>query len=230
MCLAHLRFLARLFASLPSAKRSKDQTDDYVFSMANAQGGNNDTQLRVGGGDLFRGWFLREGRVRLQHVQRVDEKHNPFATPFDDPITPASTCFRRPSLFPPPHITPLEHNLPFSSTLHFSPFASLPSPFDSSVTLARLYLIAAYFVLVIIALVWQSDLSPTTKTKGEGADFIRAGLVALAQIPLVVALGVKGNLLGLCVGLGHEKMKVFHKIVGRVIFFAATLHVALYRE
>jgi ferric-chelate reductase len=61
-------------------------------------------------------------------------------------------------------------------------------------------------------------------------DFIRTGLVALAQIPLVVALGVKGNLLGLCVGMGYEKMKAFHKIVGRVIFLAATLHVALYRE
>jgi hypothetical protein len=160
----------------------------------------------------------------------VDEKHNPFATPFDDAITPASTSFRRPTLLPPPHITPLVHNLPFSSTLHFSPFASLPSPFSSSVTLARLYLVAAYFVLVIIALVWQSDLSPTTKTKGEGADYLRSGLVALAQIPVVVALGVKGNLLGLCAGLGYERMKAFHKIVGRVIFFAATLHVALFCE
>jgi hypothetical protein len=224
MLLVHPRFLARLFASISSKKTDKVDKNDYVFSMANAQGGSQ-TKREIGGGGLFQGWILRKGRSRVQIVTHTIDEKDPFATPFDDP-SPSPAV--RATLYPPPHITPLHHNLPLSSTLFLAPFSRLPNALGSSITLARIYIVLGYLAFVIIALVWKCDLSPTTKTKGYGADFLRPGLVATAQIPVIVALGVRGNLLGLCVGVGYERIKVFHKVVGRTVFLCSTLHIALY--
>ena len=55
-------------------------------------------------------------------------------------------------------------------------------------------------------------------------------MVALVHVPMVIALGVRGNLVGLCVGKGYERLKVFHKLVGRILFLCATLHTAFYSE
>jgi hypothetical protein len=91
-------------------------------------------------------------------------------------------------------------------------------------------LIVGYLLLNAFALIWRSDITPTTKVKGYGYDFYRTGLVAITQLPLAVGLGVRGNIVGLCVGKGYEKLKRLHKIVGRVLFLAATLHTVFYCE
>lgn len=100
----------------------------------------------------------------------------------------------------------------------------------SHLTVPDLYLIITYLAIIAIALTYKVDLSDVTKTKLTGADFMRSGAVAVAQLPVVVALGVRGNFVGLMVGRGYERLKLYHKIVGRVILLAATLHTALYSE
>jgi hypothetical protein len=52
----------------------------------------------------------------------------------------------------------------------------------------------------------------------------------MVQIPLVIALGVRGNIIGLCVGKGYERLKTFHKIVGRVCFLSSGLHTAFWSK
>ena len=154
-------------------------------------------RLPIGGGDLRSGWLLKGGKTGVT----LD-----------------------PTFTPPPHITPLQQHLPFSSVLLFAPFAWLPRWLSCRASLSEVCIIAAYLVVVAFALIWRSDVTPTTDTKGYGYDFNRTGLTAMVHIPWAVALGVRGNIVGLCVGKGYERLKRLHKIVGRVLFLAATLH------
>lgn len=232
--ISHPRFLARLFASIPTSSDSKSSSysrrTDYPHDGQSRAVTVAEKAVRVvGGGGLSTGWILRQAEARTHLSLPINETDDPFASPFDDlslhtPSTPD------PHLYPPPHIAPLLSHLPLSSTFLLAPFSSLPNPFRSSATLIQIYIAAAYLFFVALALIWKSDITPTTKDKGYGGDFARSGLVALTQIPLVVALGVRGNLIGLCVGKGYERLKFFHKVVGRVLFVAATLHVAFFSK
>jgi len=94
----------------------------------------------------------------------------------------------------------------------------------------QLVVIALYIAVCVTALLWKSDPLPPTAAKPYGNDFQRSGLVGMVQIPLVIALGVRGNIIGLCVGKGYERLKTFHKIVGRVCFLATGLHVAFWSK
>ncbi|TXT15525.1 hypothetical protein VHUM_00028 [Vanrija humicola] len=88
---------------------------------------------------------------------------------------------------------------------------------------------AAFGVISIIACSYKSDLSIPTKAKNwTGWDINRTGLVCTAFIPVAVALGVRGNLVGLVIGKGYERIKVMHKWVGRVTVLIATVHSLLY--
>ncbi|WVQ95159.1 hypothetical protein IAU59_002253 [Kwoniella sp. CBS 9459] len=241
MIISHPRFLARLFASLKSEDRPAPlPTSRFPFNSSRISLDGAALERKVGGGGLRQGWSLRRGENKTllnDDIQRrpqspVSTKSDPFASPLDEksrvafptiePTTPP------PHLYPPPHIVPLLSNLPFSSSLLFTPFSRLPNPFKSYLTLSQLYLVKGYCILISFALIWRSDLSPATKDKGYGGDFMRSGLVSMAQIPLAIALGVRGNIIGLCVGKGYERLKVFHKIVGRLTFLAATVHAAAY--
>ncbi len=233
MLIAHPRFLARLFASLPQREqtRAKREPTTNPFDVRGDMGAvsNEKAERVVGGGGLAEGWILREGEERTHLISPLGEKCDPFSSSVDDlSLDPANKA--TPHLYPPPHITPLLTHLPLSSTFVAAPFSRLPNPFRSSATLVQVYFIAVYLALVALALIWKSDVTSTTKTKGYGNDFARSGLVAVAQVPLVVALGVRGNLIGLCLGKGYERLKIFHMVVGRVLFLAATLHVAFFSE
>ena len=91
-------------------------------------------------------------------------------------------------------------------------------------------IVVAFLTLLSLAMAFRSIPGPAKQDSGYGQDFLRTGWVATVQVPVVVALGVRSNFLGLLVGQGYDKLKVFHKIVGRVIFFASTLHVGFFRE
>ncbi|ORY35813.1 hypothetical protein BCR39DRAFT_585410 [Naematelia encephala] len=217
---SHTRFLARVFASRGSkSTKSSQPTSDYPFALQSSQG---NSPKRVGGGDLDQGWLLRAGpSMRTSSMSDfLSQKSDPFASP--------SASISKPTFSPPPHITPLLSHLPFSSKLLLAPFSRLPSVLNTKLNLVQLYIVFGYLLLVAIALIYRSDLSPATSAKGSGSDFMRSGLVAASQLPLVVGLAVRGNLIGLCVGKGYERLKVFHKIVGRVMFVAATVHVICY--
>ncbi|WWC93364.1 hypothetical protein V866_000198 [Kwoniella sp. B9012] len=248
MIISHPRFLARLFASLSSSKKSNSKSNNndlvkiYPYTKEALETIKPQPKREVSGGDLSQGWLLSKGENRRIEISSPlsspdndsCSKKDPFAssTSMDEkalsPIDISIQSYDSPVHYPPPHIIPLLHHLPLSSWLLFTPLAKLPSHLKSYLILPQLYLISGYMILICFALIWKSDLSPTSQDKGYGGDWMRSGLVATAQVPLVIALGVRGNIIGLCVGKGYERLKVYHKIVGRVVFLASTIHAAAY--
>ncbi|WWD19270.1 hypothetical protein CI109_103728 [Kwoniella shandongensis] len=172
----------------------------------------------VGGGDLQDGWCLRRNK-REDRSKNHDEKLYPFAS---------HACPNQ-QLQPPPHVNPILSYLPFSSSaLLYSPFARFPNIVRSYMTLPQLCIVALFTFLLAFTMVFKSDLSSATQSKGYGRNFERSGDIAVALIPVVIALGVRGNIVGLCVGKGYETLKIFHKIVGRFVFIAVVVHVVVY--
>ena len=228
MVISHPRFLARWFAT----RSYKPPPKSSLLEKGGQQ------PRRAGGGDLEKGWTLRSGKKTVS-----DDGSSWLASsdPFKDPVwmprfpdqhrhsfigpTPSTTP--APTLTPPPHMSPLLSGLPFASALLMAPFARLPFHLGTSLKIPQIAVIVVYLAFIGLAMIWKSDVNPVD---GYAEDFMRTGWVAMSQIPIVIGLGVRANLFGLCVGKGYERLKVFHKIVGRVVFLSSTLHVSFYRE
>ena len=235
MVFGHPRFLARLFAT----RRYKAGPPQPVIYDKYRK----IRPRRTGGGDLDRGWLLRsvQQKVTDDSSSWISDKQDPFKDPSWAPRFPSdprssfigtTTPKTAPTatLLPPPHISPLLHSVPGAAYLLIAPFARLPWRFGSALKLPQIAVILVYFTFIALAMVWKADIDPDAAKAGHGEDFMRTGWVAMSQVPVVVALGVRANIVGLCVGQGYERLKVFHKIVGRVVFLASTLHVAFYCE
>lgn len=53
---------------------------------------------------------------------------------------------------------------------------------------------------------------------------LRAAWLAVAQVPLLILLAGKNNLIGLVTGVSYERLNVFHRWVSRVFLLLATFH------
>jgi ferric-chelate reductase len=53
---------------------------------------------------------------------------------------------------------------------------------------------------------------------------VRAAWLAIAQVPLLILLAGKNNLIGLASGISYERLNVLHRWVARMLFGLATLH------
>lgn len=53
---------------------------------------------------------------------------------------------------------------------------------------------------------------------------VRAAWLAVAQVPLLILLAGKNNLIGLVTGFSYERLNVLHRWVSRVLLLLATLH------
>ncbi|KAG8994820.1 hypothetical protein FRB93_001410 [Tulasnella sp. JGI-2019a] len=56
----------------------------------------------------------------------------------------------------------------------------------------------------------------------------RAGWLVVGQVPFIVFLGTKNNLLGFVLGTGYDKLNVWHRWVGKTMFIAQMAHVIGY--
>ncbi|KAF5318205.1 hypothetical protein D9758_018628 [Tetrapyrgos nigripes] len=69
----------------------------------------------------------------------------------------------------------------------------------------------------------------TTSVAGESLNIDywkdRAGIMAASQFPLIVALGMKNNIISLLTGIGYEKLSFIHRMVSRVVFVLLCVHV-----
>lgn len=236
------RFIARLYASSPNRKRQV-QSDlpppsaipQSAIALTHSR---QQVQRQVGGGGVFSGWFLRKGQLPTGLFSPTIESKEAFSdssTSYGDMQSPGSgiggpASEETPSLLPPPHINPILNHLPFARWVHGAPFLNLPAPFGSLMHMPQLVVIGLYLAVCLTALLWKTNPLPPTAARPYGNDFQRSGLVGMVQIPLVIALGVRGNIIGLCVGKGYERLKTFHKIVGRVCFLATGTHVAFWSK
>lgn len=210
----------------------------YAFDMETAKVLATHQQLQlqetrervVAGGDLDRGWILKKGSAgRRAHVGGADAAFasendlDPFASASHDPNSPMNVM-----LSPPPHIAAMEGRLPFARFLEAAPFSRFPSFAATRANIATMAIIVIYLLFCVFALAYQSRVLPPKKGHGYGSDFQRSGLVAMSQIPIAIALGVRGNIIGLTIGKGYDRLRIFHKVVGRVVFLGSLLHTVLY--
>ena len=56
---------------------------------------------------------------------------------------------------------------------------------------------------------------------------LRAGWLSTTQLPLLIMLVGKHNLLGFFTGVSHERLNILHRWVARCIWLTVTLHWAL---
>ncbi|KAL5512662.1 hypothetical protein ACEPAG_2928 [Sanghuangporus baumii] len=92
-------------------------------------------------------------------------------------------------------------------------------PLAANKTTGKLFLTLAYIVLMhVIAL---DGGSPFTNPD-------RLGYIAISQIPVVIALGTKNNVIGMLLGIGYEKLNFLHRLVGIVVFFTANVHATVH--
>jgi ferric-chelate reductase len=53
---------------------------------------------------------------------------------------------------------------------------------------------------------------------------VRAGWLTITQLPLLILLSGKVNIIGLITGVGYERLNVLHRWVARTMLLTATLH------
>jgi ferric-chelate reductase len=53
---------------------------------------------------------------------------------------------------------------------------------------------------------------------------LRATLLSMAQLPLIVLLAGKNNLIGYVTGVSYERLNVLHRWVARTLFLTSTIH------
>lgn len=72
-----------------------------------------------------------------------------------------------------------------------------------------------YFSVLVYAAFYKS--SPFT-------DPLRAGWVAIGQLPFVFAFATKNNILGAFLGMSYSQLNFIHRFVGRLVVVAANVH------
>jgi ferric-chelate reductase len=83
-------------------------------------------------------------------------------------------------------------------------------------------LILAYLVFILILQFINNNVDGGQHFTSLG---VRAGWLAVAQVPLLILLAGKNNLIGLVSGISYERLNVLHRWASRALLFLATLHV-----
>lgn len=82
-------------------------------------------------------------------------------------------------------------------------------------SIGKAIILLAYSITVFYAIVYKCNIFTTP---------IRAGFVGISQLPLVVALATKNNVLGMLLGMGYEKLNYLHRYAGRLLVLAVDIH------
>lgn len=84
-----------------------------------------------------------------------------------------------------------------------------------------LFLIIVYFVFILALEMSNMDVEGAQHYQALG---VRAGWLAIAQVPWLVLLAGKNNLVGLVSGVSYERLNIYHRWVARGLLLLATLH------
>jgi ferric-chelate reductase len=84
-----------------------------------------------------------------------------------------------------------------------------------------IYFIVAYLVFILALQFVDNDVAGAQHYQ---ALAVRAGWLAIAQIPLLVLLAGKNNLIGLLSGVSYERLNVYHRWIARGLLLLSTIH------
>ncbi|KAL3422334.1 ferric reductase like transmembrane component [Phlyctema vagabunda] len=82
-------------------------------------------------------------------------------------------------------------------------------------------IMVAYIVLIVVCSLYGFNTSSVLDWEDIG---YRTGFIAIAQIPLIVLLAGKRNIIGLIVGVGYERLNWLHRWVARALLFTILIH------
>ena len=86
-------------------------------------------------------------------------------------------------------------------------------------------LVLAELVLVLVLCFYKLD--PSDQWQWEDVGY-RTGFIAAAQLPLVILLAGKNNIVGWLTGVGYEKLNWLHRWVARILFLNVTIHMGFW--
>ncbi|KAF9498476.1 hypothetical protein BDN71DRAFT_1385581 [Pleurotus eryngii] len=96
---------------------------------------------------------------------------------------------------------------------------SIPIGPQATMSVAELTFILGYITVIFVReFVQTRDLSPTFWQD-------RAAHLASCQVPLIIALAGKNNILSFLTGVSHERLNVLHRAAARTCFVLAWIHV-----
>ncbi|KAF1357137.1 ferric reductase-like protein like transmembrane component [Delphinella strobiligena] len=87
--------------------------------------------------------------------------------------------------------------------------------------IGTILLIVAYLAFVLALEFINNDLAGAQYNQALG---IRAAWLAVAQVPLLILLVGKNNLIGLATGISYERLNILHRWVARMLFLLGTMH------
>jgi predicted ferric reductase len=79
----------------------------------------------------------------------------------------------------------------------------------------------AYIVLIVVCSFYRLDTKNFLQWEDIG---YRTGFIAVAQLPLIVLLSGKRNIIGFLTGVGYERLNWLHRWVARALLFTILIH------
>ena len=95
----------------------------------------------------------------------------------------------------------------------------------TSPALGRVAVVLAELILVVVLCFYM--LEPTDHWQWEDIGY-RTGFVSAAQLPLVVLLAGKNNIIGFLIGSSYERLNWLHRWVSRILFLTVTIHMGFW--
>lgn len=95
----------------------------------------------------------------------------------------------------------------------------------TSPTLGRVSMVAAELVLVLVLCFYK--INPQDQWQWEDIGY-RTGYIASAQLPLIVLLSEKRNIIGWLTGTSYERLSWLHRWVSRILFLTVTIHMGFW--
>ncbi|KAL8909365.1 MAG: hypothetical protein Q9171_005053 [Xanthocarpia ochracea] len=105
------------------------------------------------------------------------------------------------------------------------PWMSTPRLPQTSPTLGRALVVIAELVLVLALCFYKLD--PDDQWQWEDIGY-RTGYIATAQLPLIVLLAGKRNIIAWFTGTSYERLNWLHRWVSRILFLTVTIHMGFW--
>lgn len=91
-------------------------------------------------------------------------------------------------------------------------------------SLAVLACVAVTLIFVVLLSFLKQPLYWQSIAYGAPPLAVRAGMIAVAMTPWIIATSMKANLLTLIIGIGPERLNVFHRWAGYICLFLSLVH------
>lgn len=176
-------------AHLPLTSKTQMQTADNLLDARSEKSFNmSDDDHDPHGANLYRNASSSSAHALLSRNASSSSGHGLLSRN----VSTASGRVRRRRETLPAHMPAWSSMIPWVANV-------LRIPIRPGLTVGKVAMQLTYFFILLYATLYKSNVFTTP---------VRAGYVAASQIPVVLILGTKNNLLGVAVGMGYERVRM----------------------